>query len=239
MTTPAINTPFAVITDALGDCGLLSAGVTPSGELLASSLRRLRDVINTAQLKGLKLWLQTDLSIALVASRATYTLGPGGTVNMTKPLQVISGYFADNSTPASRRPLNPLAWADYTQLGQVANTGAINSYFVDRQQTLLRVTFWPVPDATAALGTAHLIIRQQAVNPTELDETLNFPEEWRMYLRWALAADMATGQPQAVIDRCEQKAAMYEELLTSWDIEDAPTTITPDTQMAYPTNSFV
>jgi len=242
MTTPDINTPYAIITDAMMDAGKLQEGDDPSPEQLASNMRRLRDIINTCQTQGLKLFLNQDITVPLVAGQATYTFGPSGDVVMTKPLRVIQGYYLF-TTGSIRRPLTPLAWNDYLTLGQAgiaaANQGAINSYFVDKKATPLSVTFWLCPDTTeAANGAVHLLMQIQAANPISLVETTAFPEEWRMYLRWALADDISTGQPQAIMDRCTQRAQSYRTMLENWDVEDARTNFAPDMQRGYPTGGF-
>ncbi len=234
MTTPTINSPNAIIEDAMLDAGLLQEGSVPSSEQYAKYMRRLRDLINTCQTQGLKLWLNVDTSVTLVAGQATYTFTPSGDVNMTKPLRVIQGYYLI-TTGSIRRPLTVLSWNDYLTLGQAgvatANQGAINSYFVDKKATSLDVTFWLCPDSTEATnGTAHVLLQTQASNPINLTETMNFPEEWRMYLHWGLADEISTGQPQAIVDRCSQKAQMYRQMLEDWDVEDAPTRFTPDMQ---------
>lgn len=239
MTTPADNNALAVITDAMYDAGLLAEGTQPSSAALATNMRKLRDIINYAQTQGLKLWTNLDLSVTLTAGTGLYKLGPtadGGTVDMTKPLRVIEGYYLFAN--GTRQPLVPLSWDDYIKLSQVNTTGAINSYFVNKQQLTLNVFFWLIPDATAATGTAHVLIQQQITNPVSTVETLNFPVEWRMYLRWALAHDLASGQPQAIIDRCARMFAFYSEALEGWDVEDAPTQMTPDPRAQASTASF-
>ena len=69
------------------------------------------------------------------------------------------------------------------------------------------------------------------------DETA-FPLEWSMGLRWGLADELATGQPQAIMDRCERRATAYREKLEDWDVEDAPTSFAPDQRVTYATSSF-
>jgi hypothetical protein len=110
---------------------------------------------------------------------------------------------------------------------------------IEKLATSLRVTFWLCPDATEAdNGAVHLLMQTQIANPISLTETMNFPEEWRMFLRWGLADDWSTGQPETIMNRCQQKAEMYRSILEGWDVEDAPTQITPNVQQAYPTGSF-
>ncbi len=59
---------------------------------------------------------------------------------------------------------------------------------------------------------------------------------WLLLL--AYAADLSTGQPQAIMDRAEQKTAMYREMLEGWDVEDASTSFAPDSRSQYYGNRF-
>ena len=243
MTTPAINTPYSIITDAMRDAGHLQLGDEPTPEQVAENLRRLRDLINLWQTQGLKLWTQADTAVPLVNGTATYTFAPAGSVVMTKPLRGLQAYYLYTSTNV-RRPFSILSRDEYIRLGSAgtlaANRGPINSFFVDKQAAQLSITFWPCPDSTeAANGQAHVLLQVQVTNPTNLTETMNFPEEWRMALRWGLADDICTGQPQQIMDRCGQKAVMYRAALEDWDVEDAPTRFTPDLQQTgYSTGGF-
>ena len=228
MTTPSNNNPLSIIQDAYFDAGLIGVGQLVNGEQIVMGMRKLTDLINLWQTQGLKLWLNVDTSITLVAGTSTYTLGPSGTVDMTKPLRVVEAYYMDAN--GIRRPLTPLAWADYVRLSTVNQSGSVNSYFVNKQATLLSVLFWPAPDTTAATGTGHLVLQTQVTNFINLTETMNFPLEWRIALRWGLADELATGQPQAIMDRCQQRALAYRTMLEDWDVEDAPTRFTVSQQ---------
>lgn len=226
MTAPADNTPASIIADAYFDAGIVQEGDSPNSEQIVRGMRVLTDLINLEQTQGLKLWLNVDTAVPLVAGQGTYTLSPSGNVVMAKPLRVIAAYYLDEN--ANRRPLVPLAWSDYIQLSQVTQTGALNSYFVDKKAVELSVFFWLIPDTNAATGTAHLLLQVQVANFTNVTETMNFPVEWRMFLRWGLADEICTGQPQAIMDRCQQRAELYREKLQGWDVEDAPTRFSPD-----------
>lgn len=228
MTSPSNNNPLSIIQDAYFDAGLIGVGQTVNGEQIVMGMRKLTDLINLWQTQGLKLWLNVDTSVMLVAGTATYTLGPGGTVDMTKPMRVVEAYYADAN--GVRRPLTPLAWADYVRLSTVNQSGSVNSYFVNKQATLLSVLFWPAPDTTAATGVGHFVLQTQVTNFINLTETMNFPLEWRIALRWGLADELATGQPQAIMDRCQQRALAYRTMLEDWDVEDAPTRFTVSQQ---------
>ena len=234
MTTPASNTPYPIITDAMQDAGLLQDGDDPTPEQLVKYMRRLRDVINEAQISGLKLWLLSDQAVTLVAGQATYSFKPSGDVNMTKPLRALQGYYLYTATNV-RRPIWPLSWQEYLTLGQAGvlagNQGPISQYFVNKLAAELQVTFWPCPDATeVANGSAHLLLQTQVTNPINLVETMMFPEEWRMFLHWGLANEICTGQPAQIVARCAQKAAIYRSTLEDWDVEEANIIMQVDTR---------
>lgn len=243
MTSPAnFNTCDQIIRFAMQDAGKLGKGEDPSSEDFADNMNRLNQLIVFETTQGLKLWLQQDLSVVLTAGKGgqgnPYTIRTGGDVNTPKPMKVLQGYYLDSSN--NRRPIYPLSWDEWLRLSQVTQTGAIAQYFVDKRQSEFDVYFWLVPDATAAAGTAHLLIEGPVTQFTGLTDGMNFPSEWGIGLHWMLAADICTGQPQSVIDRCETKAMLYLKALRDWDVEDVNTQIVPDTQRMEPyTNSFI
>jgi hypothetical protein len=243
MTTPNTNTPYLIINDAMHDAGLLQEGDTANGEQYSTYVRTLQDVINFLQVKpSLKLWLQTDQSIPLVAGKGgagnPYTMTPGGDINIAKPLRIQQGYFLDVS--GVRRPIYPLSWDEWLRLSQITQLGAISQYFVDKQQGSLNVYFWLIPDAVNATGTAHVLLQQQVTNPINLTDTMDFPIEWRLGLRWSMADEICTGQPQSIMDRCKERAQYYQKVLEDWDVEDAATSFTPDMRQGsgYGTGGF-
>ena len=138
-----------------------------------------------------------------------------------------------------RRPLVELSRNEFTLLSQVNTMGQTNSYFVDKQQLKLDVYLWLIPDAfTAAQGTVHLITQTQTTNFTTVTETMNFPLEWRIFLMWAMADAVCTGQPSAIMERCAAKTQYYREALEAWDVEDAGTRFSPDPRSQYCANQF-
>lgn len=233
MPAPAsLYTPTRIIPQALKDAGRLQTGSVPSGEVFADSMSRLSDIINTWQTQGIKLWLNSLQSLTLTAGVGTYTLGPAGAIISVKPTRVLAGWYV--LPTGARHPLTPLSWDTYNSLGNTTSQGAVNSYFVNKQLANLVVQLWQVPNAQAALGRVELQIQQQATAPVELDDTIAFPVEWGLALRWALADDLATGMPALIMDRCERKAREYREMLEDWDVEDAPVAWQPNAQMMRP-----
>lgn len=214
---------------AMLDSGLLQKGSDPDSEDFANYMQRLNDLINLWQTQGIKLWLQEEFPISLVVGVRQYVLGPAGALLAVKPTRVLSSaFYADSS--GNRRPLSIISRDEWMKLSNITNQGAINSYFPDKQQDNLAINLWLTPDADAATGQAVFLIQNQVPNLVSLTDSMAFPQEWFVALRWGLADEICTGQPQAIMSRCAAKAAIYFNMLESWDVEDASTSFAPDTQ---------
>lgn len=240
MTVLVFNSPRRIITYAARNAGKISQSGVPSADQFDEWLDRLNDVINTEETQGLKLWVDQDITIAspiLTPGLNLYRLGPTGNVVMTKPTRVVLGYYLDVDN--NRRPLEPpLAQSQFYMLSTTVEQGAITSYYVDKQQLTLDIYLWLTPDVQACTGQAHFVVQTQIRNMTTLDDTLSFPIEWFNFLQWAMSDQLASGQPQAIMDRCEKKMLFYKDLLENWDVEDASTRFTPDTRNSQNTGRF-
>lgn len=226
------NTAQGVIEKAFVDAGKLARGSTPSAAQYADGLDRLNDIINVVQTDGLRLWLEEEYQLVLTVGQQTYAFGPAGDVVMDKPLRVKQASYLDTS--GNLRPLTPYAREEWTRLANRTGSGSINGYFVEKHATLTNVSVWQVPDATSATGKVVLVLQTQAPNPNAISLATGFPIEWVMYLRWALALDLASGMPEQVISRCERNAERYRTQLNDWDVEDAPTYFQLNTQAVAP-----
>lgn len=227
MPSAASNTVYSVISDAMRDAGILRRGQLPDSQAISDYARDLSDIINLWQTQGLKLFLWEEITIPLVAGQGLYELGPTGDVVMPKPLNVLQGFVLNPQ--GIRRPLVGLSWDEWMTLSQVTgNDGTISSYFVDKQTMNLKVHLWNTPNATEATNVAVLLCRTQAPLPVNLEESTQFPPEWRIALRWALADQLCTGQPEAIMYRCSKRATEFREKLENFDVEDVPTQFQPD-----------
>lgn len=234
MVTPAVNTASVIITDAMRDAKLLAKGKTPSSDDFVEYGRKLLKYISFLQTQGMKLWLLSDQAITMTAGKGgignPYQLKPGGDVDMTKPLQVLQGYYL--YTVGTRRAITSLSYNEWLLLSPTNTTGLVSQYFVDKQQTSLNVYTWLIPDSTEASGgTLHVLLRTQVTQFTNLTDTLAFPIEWALTLEWGLAAEICSGQPQAVIQLCQGNAEKYRRALEDWDVEDSPTVFQLDQRM--------
>lgn len=236
MATAITATASRIINKAYFNAGLLQEGQTANSAQQSDGIDRLNDVINFAQTQGLKLHLLQDVAMGVQSGKGLYTIKPAGDIDMVKPVQVIDAYYSDANN--IQRPLIPMSRNEWVRLSQPSVQGQINSYFVDKQYNQFNVHLWQVPDTNAATGDVHLILRVQATNITAITDSIVFPPEWYVYLQWALASELATGQPQDIISRCDQKAMFYKDALEGFDVEDTTVQFQVDSRMGYAQGDF-
>jgi len=216
------GTPQRLITMALRDAGKIARDQTPDSEWFLEGMTRLADILYFQQTQGLKLWLLEDITVPIVSGTQEYTFGPSGSTVMNKPFRVEFGY-ATSGTNLNRREITPISYNDWARLSNITQEGLVTQYFVDKQLTNMSVSLWLTPNAEQVSdGEVHLIMRTKANQLATLTETMTFPPEWYLALRWALAFDFSSGSPASVQQRCEAMSERYLEALNSFDIEDVP-----------------
>lgn len=233
----ASNTVYGIICDAMVDAGLLGEGDDPNSEQLASNMRRLCDIVNLWQTQGIKLFLQEELTVDMVAGQGTYTITPpSATITPpTKHLRILQGRVSDAN--GVTRPIREISWQEWNVLSHT-NQGSVSGYKVEKLTNQLNVRLWNIPDSTEAANSLIFLVHKQITNPINLLENMAFPQEWRIALRWGLADDIATGQPQAIMDRCAERAQLYKSQLEDWDVEDASTSFAVAFPPGYDGGSF-
>lgn len=212
------NTVDRIIRQALDDAKLIAEGDDPTGEQYAKCMSMLNDLINFWQTQGLKLWLNRMLPVTLVAGQASYTLA-------LREVRIPEGYYIDANDVS--RPLDLLTINTYNALSNKTQQGSVTGFLPRVLQTTSTVTFWQVPDATAATGSVQLLVQDPVTTLVNLTDTMSFPMEWYIALHWGLAAEICTGQPEAIVGKCERMAARYLKALEDQDVEDGPVQFQP------------
>jgi hypothetical protein len=243
MTTPSTdNTAYSIICDAAWDACLVSEGEDPDSELIAKWMRKLNKLISVIMTEGIRLWLWQDTPITLVAEQSLYKLGPasaGGNVSnvLLKPGNIRDQYYLYSvANGSTKRPISRQQW---DMLSVTTQQGPVTQIFVDPQQSTLNVNTWLVPDANEATGTLQLVLLNQITNFVGLTDVMNFPTEWALALEYRLASEICQGQPQAVIARCDAKAAYYTQKLEEWDSEQETSILPQPDQRMFQRRRFV
>src|SRR6266699_4902019 len=231
-TTPVLfNTAELCVRDAMREAQLIDKTATPNGEDFANHVNRLNQIVQLNMTQGLKLFLWKDTPVTLVAGIQAYPITNAFVNSNTNPQQMREAYYLYPS--GSQYPLIPYSWNEWNTLSTRSQQGQPTNFFVDKQATTFNFNLWPIPDSTAALGTAHVLVRQRAPQMLQLNEQTQFPTEWFLFLVWSLADEICIGQPAAIMQRCAEKALLYRTMLEGFDVEDTGVQFQPDPRAGY------
>jgi hypothetical protein len=217
-----------VIQKAYQNAGKIARGGTPSSAQNTDALSTLQDIVAYEGTKGLKLWLETEATITPVAGQQLYSFYPSGSVPQVRPYRVKEASYTDSG--GSVRNLDPISRSEWTGQPNRSGQGAVTQYFVEKLYDRLNFYCWLTPDTVAATGTILVVLANQPTSPLLISSDTMFPAEWALFLQWRLAQELTTGMPQDIVGRCDQMTMMYREQLEAFDVEEAPTFFTVNTQ---------
>lgn len=218
----------AIIQKAYQNAGKIARGGTPSAAQSSDALSTLSDVIAYEVTKGLKLWLETEVSVTLAAGQQLYSFYPSGTTPQVRPLRVKEATYVDSG--GSVRGLSPLSREEWNRMPNRSGTGSVNQYFVEKLYDRLNLYLWNVPDTVSATGVVKVVLANEGTLPALTSDNVRFPVEWGVFLQWRLAQELVTGMPAEIVMRCDQMTAVYREQLEDQDVEEAPTYFTVNSQ---------
>jgi len=194
-----------LIKGALRLIGVLAQGETPSTDQVTEASEALNYLVKAWQADGMPLWGMKEYELTLVASTSKYRIGLTQTVNIPKPLRIISAYRSTNGTDT---PLRIVTRDEYNRLGSKANAGYPTQLYYDVQSGYGDLYVNPVPDATVAADTTVTIVYQRPFEDFDAaaDEP-DFPQEWYDALKYGLATRLA---PEYGVPISERQLLMAE-----------------------------
>ncbi len=202
-------TARSIVTQALkkiGVCPVFQA--TPSAEDLAQGIVELNMMLKGWQLDGPNLWRQTEGSVTLTASTASFTLSP-------RPHRVMECRYRD--TGGRDLPMMELTREEYFELPLKTSTGIPTQYYFDPQVSSGKLYIWPL---LAAVTTETLKYTYSRVieDITSADNDLDIPQECFEVVMLNLA-DRLQGTYQQSDDRLTARAQTLYRQFKSMDRE--------------------
>jgi hypothetical protein len=232
MTTIYTVTRDQIITSALRKLGVIELGDTADADTLANASLVLNLMIKMWATDGLKIWTIDELTLPLVASKTSYTIGPASDLVADKPLKLIQAWLRNISvTPNIDTPMQLLSKQEYNILGSKASTGTSNSVYLDPRVNTSTLYVYLTPEAfTATTYQMHLVVQRMMSDITTGSATPDFPMEWMQALVWNLADQLAIeySVPNNHRQEIMMKAEGYRLQMSGWDVESSSTFFTPD-----------
>ena len=238
MTTSYSITRDQVIVTALRKLGAVEPADTAStidANIVTNSAQALNLMIKQWATDGIKIWTNVELTLPLVASQSSYTIGPTGDLVTDRPMKLVQAWLRNTSvTPNIDTPLQILSREEYNVLGSKGSTGVTNSVFLLPGVTSSKIYVYLTPDTgTASNYSLHMIVQKQIDDVSSSSSVPDFPVEWYQALVWGLADQLALefSLPAGHRQEIMAKAEMYREQVSSASVEYESTLFIPNMRM--------
>lgn len=139
-----------IVNRALRSINVLGETETASPAASLLGFESLNEMIGQWSNEKLMIYETVTESFPLVATVASYTIGPGGAFNTTRPMQIDSAYVRWNTVDY---PVGIVTLAQYDEITLKSSPSNIPFVMVvDTGFPLSTLIFWPAPnDATASI----------------------------------------------------------------------------------------
>lgn len=176
-----------VISRALQLNGTHGPGKSTSDDDYAAGLAALNSMVDSWRNDKLMCWAERVEALTLSAGVSTYTIGPGGTLNTDRPVEIDGAYIVQGTT--SYPILRQLSEQEYAAIGLKGATSSWPEAFLFRADyPLATIIVYPVPTMTT---TMNLITRKPFTGFTAITDTVSLPPGWQKALEFNLAVDIA------------------------------------------------
>lgn len=174
-----------LIKSSLRLINAIAIGETPTGQEATDSLRVLNNLLETWSTENLTVFTQESLTFNLVPGQGSYTIGPAGNWNATRPVNI---EIARTTYQGVDFPLERIDEDWYNLIAIKQQQSQIPCWFkYDADFPLGVVTLWPVPNFAS---TITLTVNKQFPETPSTATVLSYPPGYERALRYCLAVEL-------------------------------------------------
>ncbi len=173
-----------IIDRALRLLTVLSSGKAATPQESADALVALNDMISSWQLSRLSAYAHQTEVLTLVPSQGSYTIGPAGNLDTTRPAAIVVAYLRQNGEDTPVTIFSRELWAALPSKAELGTPECLN-YENTMPQGILQC--YPVPKTA---GTLHLVTRVP-LTAFSLTGDLTLPPGYARAIAYNLAVELA------------------------------------------------
>ena len=193
-----MTTALELITDAMGEIGAVEAGQSVSAEDAALGLRVLNRLFQ--RWSNMRL-LQPAYFFLALGCAASYTLGPGGSPAVTRPIKVLSATYVD--TGGLEYPVRIVTREQWDAIPNKADTGTYPECIWYAAEVTNGIVY-AYPKASSGALKLDVLTNMQAL---ALSGTLTLPDGYESAIVPTLADDLAPHYSKATPADVRRRAA--------------------------------
>lgn len=179
-----------LITGSMRLINVVQANEVPTAADIDVGFEALNAMLDSWSTERLSIFSMQPYSFTINPNQSFYTLGPGGDWNITRPMELLMLYVRYTAGGlVTDIPMEKLTDAQYASIGVKQTVSELPLKYYDNGNYPQRgISLWPVPLRTRAMQAW---LWQPLVDPTSLDQQLEFPKGYERALRFALAVELA------------------------------------------------
>lgn len=178
----ATTTCRDIIRAALRTMGVLATGENPTADEQADALYSLNRMIEQWSIQRLFIYSITEEIFSFVPNQQSYTLGPGGDFDTTRPnkIQDMNVRINPGTTSQLDIPMNILNQQQWAKIGvKLTQSSWPTHVYPDMQYPLVVLNFWPIPQEAQNIEmfswknlTKFADVNQQVIMPPGYEDAL-------------------------------------------------------------------
>ncbi len=180
-----MTTTRDIVSSALRKISVLGAGENLTAEDATDAKNSLNQLLESWSADGQVIYSRSVDTIALSSGVLTYTMGPGGDINTSRPVSITEATITQGGVL-----MNPMMiWGAevYSTLGFPSLQGIPTNLYVNNGSPLLTLQLYPVPISGLSLN----IYSMKKLATLALDDILDLPPGYERALIYNLAVEIA------------------------------------------------
>jgi len=205
------------IADALNRLGVVAPGETPTAVMLSNGLSRLQTLNDVWAAERLMIPYILRTTGTITASKATYTVGTGGDIDLVRPAYLTGLGFIDTSPDPDLEISIPLMTDDEwrgTAFKALTSTLPAKAYYNPTYASGFgTLTPWPIPTSTTLQWALYSPVAVPQFTATS--NTISYPPSWHEFIASTLAYKLALiyGVSSEVRDELRKEAERVKTIL--------------------------
>lgn len=186
-------TTLSLITRALRLIGVVAESELPTTDEANDALASFQDLVDSWNAESLTIYSITSADFPLTLSQQSFTMGPGGNFNVTRPPKIVgmSTILLTNPSNPVEIPISMYTWNEWQTTVPVKNVPGNfpQVCYDDGGMPLRTLNFWPIPQTQQ--NNVRIYSWQPLIWPATLQTILNFPPGYARAFRYNLAMELA------------------------------------------------
>lgn len=201
-----------IITGALRLIGVASEAETPSAYQITTGLEALNELVDQWNAEQNTVFYQKTVSAIVPAGSQSFTIGPGGLIDVPSRPAVIIAASAQTQNDSSSYNLSVISGTDWIQINDKTSSSTRPScIYLDGSWPIATVKLFPVPTESVQIE----ILCNHTIDPgMTLDTSITFPPAFAQALRFNLALVLAPEYGREVLPTVERQAIKAKHSIT-------------------------